>query len=449
MTDTEQVQATLQGLNDWFRHTFEKAGWIVLAQHRKTKDASYQSKLDSYKIGIKKLKQYLKARLNNPMGNETIKRDFPHMIQNLNHLKAFVKSLSTANLSHDTVKSSDDVSVEDMTLCAMQHYYKHMFEKYGWMVLTKKKLQNGDYDKKPLLKKHKETKLKMYGESLEVLVQSLVHRMNTCNDVDKNNVEVDLASMIRNVNVLKSCFNNHLMQESESQLSATSDATVVPVTQLSSTSVGMADSVADTTVDSNAQPDVNKWSLSPSPKRSPRPSPSKQSPVVASPRLSPRPSPRLSPRPSPRLSPSKQSPSRPSPSRQSPVVASPRPSPRPVLEDTTTMGENTAREAQALGELSTSINMVNTEKELSERPVIGDTTSTMGKATAQYAQALGELSSSEMPKRSPRPYSTTSADLPESSQVVRNSPNLSLFTPTTESIRGGMSDYEKIAKLFQ
>ena len=412
MTDTEQVQATLQGLNDWFRHTFEKAGWIVLAQHRKEKDKSYQSKLDSYKIGIKKLKQYLKARLNNPMGNETITRDFPNMITNLNHLKAFVKSLSTANLSHDTVKSSDDVAVEDMTLCAMQHYYKHMFEKYGWMVLTKKKLQNGDYDNKPLLKKHKETKLKMYGESLEVLVQSLVHRMNTCNDVDKNNVEVDLASMIRNVNVLKSCFNNHLMQESVAQLSVTSDATVVPNTQLSSTSVGMADSVADTTVDSDAQPDVNKWSLpeslkpkSPIQLASPRlASPRLASPRLASPRVA---SPRLaSPRvASPRLSPVVASPRVASPRVASPRVASPRvASPRVAYSATSAMGENTEINSQALVDSVTS-------------PVM--------------------------------PRSPVSG-----SPLARNSPRLSntlldLFTPRTESQSGGMSDYEKIAKLFQ
>ena len=380
MTDTEQVQATLQGLHDWFRHTFEKAGWIVLAQHRKEKDMTYQSKLDSYRIGVKKLKQYLKARLNNPMGNETITRDFPNMITNLNHLKAFIKSLANTKLSHDTVKSSNDLAVEDMTLCAMQHYYKHMFEKYGWMVLTKKKLDNGDYDKKPLLKNHKETKLKMYGESLEVLVQSLIHRMNTCNDVDKNNVEVDLASMIRNVNVLKSCFNNHLMQETVVSLSVTSDATVVPNTQLSSTSVGLADSIADTTVNSDAQPDVNKWSLQESikPKSPIQPA----LPRVASPRLSP--------------------------VVASPRVASPRvASPRVAYSATSAMGENTEINAQALVDSVTSPVMPRS-------PVKG----------------------SPLPRNSPR-LSDTSVD--------------DLFTPSpsTASQAGGMSDYEKIAKLFQ
>ena len=263
MTDTEQNHTTLHGLHEWFRHTFEKAGWMVLAKHRLEKDKSYQNKLDSYLIGIKRLKKYLKARQNNSLGNETIVRDFPHMIKNLDHLKSFVKSLSTANLSHNTVKSSDDVVVEDMTLCAMQHYYKHMFEKYGWMVLTKSKLNHGDYDKKPALKSHKESKLKMYGESLEVLLQSLIYRMETCNDVDKNNVQVDLASMIRNVNVLKSCFNTHLMKEARqvvSEISSDSQWNLIQPDANSATSTMVP---ADVTV--SATSDV----VPSSPRRSP------------------------------------------------------------------------------------------------------------------------------------------------------------------------------------
>ena len=129
------------------------------------------------------------------------------------------------------------------------------------------------------------------------------------------------------------------------------------------------------------------------------------------------------------------------------------------------MGEDTARDAQALVGLSTSINMVNTEKESSPRAILRDTTSTMGEDTARYAQALGELSSSDIPpqekaptprysaspKRSPRPSPRPSplADMFIPSVMERNSPNLSLFTPSTETQSGGMSDYEKIAKLFQ
>ena len=212
MTDSEQIHSTLHGLQEWFKHTFEKAGWMVLAHYRGKNDPTYNSKLDSYVHGINRLNKYLNARSLNSMGNNTIVRDFPVMSKNLTHLLNFISSLRNTILSDKLESSDTELTVEDMTLCAMQHYYRHVFEKYGWMVLTKAKLDNGDYKGK--LQNHKLKKLNLYGESLEVLTQSLLYRIRTCNDVDKNNVEVDLASMIKNLNVLKSCFNGHLMAES-------------------------------------------------------------------------------------------------------------------------------------------------------------------------------------------------------------------------------------------
>ena len=223
MTDSEQVHATLHGLHEWFKHTFEKAGWMVLAHQRSSNDKTYQSKLDSYVEGINRLTKYLQARSSNPRGNNTIEKDFPVMIKNLGHLSNFVTSLRTQKLSDVSTPSGKNLAVKDMTLCAMQHYYRHVFEKYGWMVLTKAKLNNGDYKSQPDLEKHKQKKLKLYGESLDILSQSLNHRIETTTDLDKDNVKVDLESMIRNVNVLKSCFNEHLMKSDNAlDLSVTS-----------------------------------------------------------------------------------------------------------------------------------------------------------------------------------------------------------------------------------
>ena len=132
MTESEQMHSTLVGLNEWYKFTFEKAGWVVLAIN-KTSESSYLDKINSYKNGIKRLIRNLNSRLANPQGNNTISRDYPPMIENLVQLLNFIE---TMNPNIQTASLSDDLAIRDISLYALQNWFKHVFEKFGWMGAT-------------------------------------------------------------------------------------------------------------------------------------------------------------------------------------------------------------------------------------------------------------------------------------------------------------------------
>ncbi len=237
MTESEQVHSTLNGLNEVYKRTFEQAGWVVLAFHKISTDPTYTDKVSAYKNSINRLIKNLKSRLSNPQGNNTIVRDFPSMIVNLTELKSFFDNMGSINENLETV---GDLAIPDITLYALQNFFKHVFHKLGWMVLTNNKLKARAYAAKPELEKHMQEKLQMYKRTLNILHQSLVDRLKTTNDVDKANVEYDLASMIRNIKILRGCVEAHLKADGLIIASAASDivssrlsrqSTVEPVIQ--------------------------------------------------------------------------------------------------------------------------------------------------------------------------------------------------------------------------
>ena len=249
MADSEQNHSTLHGLDHWFKYTFEKLGWVVLAIH-KNKDESHSDKVKAYKSSVKRLINNLNSRLSNPQGNNTIVRDYPVMIEDLKLLLQFVENMSSS-LS-EAPKNEADLAAEDATLCGLQNWFRHIFEKFGWMVLTANRINSGRYANKPVLEQHKRNKINMYKQGIDILYQSLLHRLTTTNDVDKSNVEFDLASMIRNLKILRNCVEAHIVLKpvesrvtsvpaeipiiSASRFSATPDVPDVSASRLSATS---------------------------------------------------------------------------------------------------------------------------------------------------------------------------------------------------------------------
>ena len=193
------TDSTLCGLNKSFVHIFEKLGWMVLANNKTGKHGSYQKKVEAYGSSVDKLMKDLSERVSNPRGNGTVETDFPTMIKNLEKLKSF---LSRLTILEKLNSEGTNLSIDDMSLQWMHHYYKHLFEKFGWMVLVKYNIDTGEYLNKPDLQNHMQSKLDNFSRSIEVLLQSIIHRILNSRDIDAENVKYDLMSMHLNVRIL-------------------------------------------------------------------------------------------------------------------------------------------------------------------------------------------------------------------------------------------------------
>ena len=198
---------TLTYLDRMFVKVFEKAGWMVLTHYKMSQDDDYVKKLDGYIASIKKLIKDVNEHINNPRGNNTLKRDLPTMHENLEYLLNYFNNITNVEPLDVT---SEDGSIEDMSLQWMRHFYVHVFEKFGWMILLKSNLDNGHYANKSKLEKYMRNKLDNYSESIEILLESIKHRANTSDDIDVENLKHDLNVMHYNIKILNGAVKNLL-----------------------------------------------------------------------------------------------------------------------------------------------------------------------------------------------------------------------------------------------
>ena len=70
--------ATYAGLKEWYKSTFEKLGWIILAKSK----GYMQDKVDSYKKGVYRLQDKLECKINE-MQDPDKKIDLQIMIKNI------------------------------------------------------------------------------------------------------------------------------------------------------------------------------------------------------------------------------------------------------------------------------------------------------------------------------------------------------------------------------
>lgn len=74
----------------------------------------------------------------------------------------------------------------EVTFHGLQHWYKHLYEHLGWMILAK---HHGLHDK-----------VMVYKASIARLVDSIEHKIKYMSDKDKKD---DLNIMLNNIHVLK------------------------------------------------------------------------------------------------------------------------------------------------------------------------------------------------------------------------------------------------------
>jgi len=154
--------STLTYLDRMFVKIFEKAGWMRLTYHKMSQDEYYVKKINCYIMTIKKLIKDINEHINNPRGNNTLIRDLPTMHENLEYLLNYFINITNVK-PLDVTGTSEDGSIDDMSLQWMRHFYTHVFEKFGWMILLKSNLDNGHYTNKSKLEKYMRNKLDNYA----------------------------------------------------------------------------------------------------------------------------------------------------------------------------------------------------------------------------------------------------------------------------------------------
>ena len=122
----------------------------------------------------------------------------------VDELRQTMNELTKSHLEKVNVEV-DDKSSEDVTLCGVHHWYQHVFEKFGWMILLTNKLKR--IPSNTFYFNFVKDKLELYTREVHVLIASLKHRATTSNDVDKENVIGDLNLMAQNLEILLSAHN--------------------------------------------------------------------------------------------------------------------------------------------------------------------------------------------------------------------------------------------------
>jgi len=123
---------TIQGLNRWFEDKFEKLGWMALA-----KEHGNELKVRSYLQSVSHLKDCLKDKIEVIHDLDT-KADLIIMLEHTETLIAASHKLLDTKLG-DCTKYKKHHSTEkyDATFYGLHKWEIKMFEKFGWMVLSK------------------------------------------------------------------------------------------------------------------------------------------------------------------------------------------------------------------------------------------------------------------------------------------------------------------------
>jgi hypothetical protein len=142
---------TLNGIERWTKSLYEKLGWMILSQNR-----GKQLKVNAYIGSIDNLIQTINKRSLVVSSNKKKYMEILH--DKATQLKTMVDRILKINLSID---QTNETKPSPITLKGVEEWLKYLYEKLGWMALTKD--NNDDY----------KDKIAVYKNSIQSLINSI------------------------------------------------------------------------------------------------------------------------------------------------------------------------------------------------------------------------------------------------------------------------------------
>jgi hypothetical protein len=179
--DKNKHECTMHGLQHWFEAKFEKLGWMSLASEH-----GNDLKVASYLQSISHLKECIKDKI------ETVhdidrKNDLKIMLGHTETLCSAAHKLLDSNLSSSSKnkKYPHQHKEHDATFYGLHKWETAMFEKLGWMVLSKKEGNN--------------LKIKAYMHSINCLKEMLTKKIG---QVEEKDSKADLKILYEDTRIL-------------------------------------------------------------------------------------------------------------------------------------------------------------------------------------------------------------------------------------------------------
>jgi hypothetical protein len=165
--DKSKHECTMHGLQHWFEAKFEKLGWMAIA-----KEYGYDIKVKSYLQSISHLKECIKNKIDTVHDLDR-KDDLKIM---LNHTETLISaahklldSKIIASSKHN--KHHQHVEEHDATFYGLHKWETKLFERLGWMVLSKKEGNN--------------LKIKAYMDCMHRLKSMLMKKIDQVEEKDR------------------------------------------------------------------------------------------------------------------------------------------------------------------------------------------------------------------------------------------------------------------------
>jgi hypothetical protein len=179
--DKNKHQCTMNGLNHWFEAKFEKLGWMALA-----KEHGHDLIVRSYLQSISHLKECLKDKIN-AVHDVDRKDDLKIMLEHTETLSRAAHKLLDTKLGDSSKEKLHSGKNEhhDSTFYCLHKWETKMFEKLGWMVLSKNEGNS--------------LKIKAYMDTIHRLKGMLTKKMN---QVEENDRKDDLKILYDDICIL-------------------------------------------------------------------------------------------------------------------------------------------------------------------------------------------------------------------------------------------------------